>query len=133
MAQEIVEFVLDADEVLELDRLAGIHTDGDRAALLREAIRIMVAQERAERLQRLQERIHATTGRTNLSGDFDGLPQTPSGLVAAIRKARAVTTACDATPLDDMDAFFYARGYNELRFALEDLLTALAGRLGHSR
>lgn len=133
MAQEIVEFVLETDEVLELDRLAGIHTDGDRAALLSEAIRIMAAQERAERLQRLQARIHATTGRTNLSVDFDDPPQTPSGLAATILEARAVITACDATPLDEMDAFFYARGYNKLRFALENLLTAFEGRLGHSR
>lgn len=133
MAQEIVEFVLEADDMLELDRLAGIHTDGDRTALLREAIRVMAAQERAVRLQRLQARIHAATGETNLSEDIDDLPQTPSALAAAILEARAVTTACDATPLDEMGAIFYARSYNELRLALEDLLTALEGHLGHSR
>lgn len=130
MAQEIVDFVLEADDVLELDRLAGIHTAGDRATLFREAIRIMAAQERAARLQRLQARIHAATGVRGLSEDVDDLPQTPSRLTAAILEARAVITACDATPLDDMDAFFYARGYNELRFAVEDLLAAIEGHLG---
>lgn len=133
MAQEIVEFVLEPDDVRELDRLAGVHTDGDRAALLREAMRIMAAQDRAERLQRLQARIHASTGRTNLSEQDDDRPEMPSGLAAAVLEARAVTTACDATPLEAMDAFFYARGYNDLRFILEDLLTALEGLLGHSR
>lgn len=60
MADEIIEFALDANDVTELDRLALLYTDGDRDALLREAIRIMGAQDRAERLQRLQARIHAT-------------------------------------------------------------------------
>lgn len=62
MANEIVEFVLESDDVIELDRLAVIYADGDRDALLREAIGIMAAQERAERLQRLQARIHASIG-----------------------------------------------------------------------
>lgn len=62
MASEIVEFVVDSMDVIELDRLAALYTSGDRDALLREAIRVMAARERAERLQRLQARIHAGTG-----------------------------------------------------------------------
>lgn len=65
MADEIIEFALDAGDVRELDRLALLYTDGDRDALLREAIRIMGARERAERLQRLQARIHATVNRSS--------------------------------------------------------------------
>ncbi len=60
MTSEIVEFVLSSEDVIELDRLAALYTGGDRDALLREAIRIMAAQERAERLQRLQARVHAS-------------------------------------------------------------------------
>lgn len=62
MTSETVEFCLETDDVIEFDRLAGIYTDGDREALLREAIRIMAARERAERLQRIQARIHASVG-----------------------------------------------------------------------
>lgn len=62
MTGETVEFVLETDEVIEIDRLAEIYTEGDRDALLREAIRIMAARERAERLQRLQARIHTSIG-----------------------------------------------------------------------
>lgn len=62
MTSAIVEFVLDGDDVIELDRLAGIYTGGDRDALLREAIRVMAARDRAERLRRLQTRIHASVG-----------------------------------------------------------------------
>lgn len=65
MADEIIEFALDANDVTELDRLALLYTDGDRDALLREAIRIMAARERAERLQRLQARIHAAVNRSS--------------------------------------------------------------------
>lgn len=50
MTTEIVEFSLEPDDVVALDRLAEIYTDGNRDALLREAIRIMASQERAERL-----------------------------------------------------------------------------------
>lgn len=62
MTTETAEFVLEADDKIELDRLARVYTAGDRDALLREAIRIMAARERAERLQRLQARIHANVG-----------------------------------------------------------------------
>lgn len=72
MADEIIEIVLDADDVTELDRLALLYTYGDRDALLREAIRIMGAQDRAERLQRLQARIHAAVNRSS------GLGSSPS-------------------------------------------------------
>ncbi len=68
MADEIIEFALDANDVTELDRLALLYTDGDRDALLREAIRIMGAQERAERLQRLQARIRSSVGRPSTEG-----------------------------------------------------------------
>ncbi|MFT4213358.1 MAG: hypothetical protein QM622_01075 [Microbacterium sp.] len=56
MTTEIVEFDLEPDDVIELDRLAGIYTDGDRDALLREAIRIMAARERVARLESVQAR-----------------------------------------------------------------------------
>lgn len=68
MTGETVEFVLETDDVIELDRLARIYTEGDRDALLREAIRIMAARERAERLQRLQARIHASVGGPSAAG-----------------------------------------------------------------
>lgn len=68
MTSEIVEFALDPDDVTELDRLARIYSEGDRDALLREAIRIMAVRERAERLQRLQARIHASVGGPSTKG-----------------------------------------------------------------
>lgn len=128
-----VEFVLESDDVLEFDRLAGIYAGGNRNALLHEAIRIMATRDRAERLQRLQARIHATIGGPRLPEEVDDLPHTPSVLAAASLEARAIIAACDATPLDEMDVFFYSRGYNELRFVLEDLLTAIEVHLAHSR
>ena len=60
MSGEIVEFSMDSHEVAELDRLADIYADGDRDALLREAIHFMASRERAERLQRIQARVHDT-------------------------------------------------------------------------
>lgn len=68
MTTEIVEFSLEPDDVVALDRLAEIYTDGNRDALLREAIRIMASQERAERLRLLQERIHAGIGTPRSGG-----------------------------------------------------------------
>lgn len=133
MTGEAVEFVLESDDVLEFDRLAGIYTGGDRNALLQEAIRIMATRERVERLQRLQARIHTSTGRPSLSEEVDHRPDTRPTLTAAIREARAVITACDEAPVDEMDVFFYTRGYNALRFALQDLLTAIEVHLGPSR
>ncbi|GAA4056939.1 hypothetical protein GCM10023065_02110 [Microbacterium laevaniformans] len=133
MTGKSVEFVLESDDVLEFDRLAGIHTGGDRNALLHQAIRIMATRDRAERLQRLQARIHATIGRPSLSEEVNHCPDTSPTLTASIREARAVITACDDAPVDEMDVFFYARGYNALRFALEDLLTAIDLHLGQSR
>ena len=125
MTGEAVEFVLESDDVLEFDRLAGIYTGGDRDALLHEAIRIMGARERVGRLQRLQARIHTSTGGPSLSVEVDHRSDTRPKLTVAIREARAVIAACDDAPVDEMDVFFYARGYNALRFALEDLLTAI--------
>lgn len=118
MTEETVEFVLESDDALELDRLAGIYTGGDHNALLHEAIRIMATRERVERLQRLQTRIHVTTGGPRRTEEVDDLPDAPSRLTAAIRGAWAVISACDDAPADEMDVFFYARGYNALRFAL---------------
>jgi hypothetical protein len=60
MSGEIVEFSMDSLEVAELDRLAAIYAGGDRDALLREAMRFMASRERAERLQRIQARVHDT-------------------------------------------------------------------------
>ena len=60
MSSENVEFSLAPHEVAELDRLAAIYADGDRDELLREAMRFMASRERAERLQRLQARVHDT-------------------------------------------------------------------------
>lgn len=133
MTGQTVEFVLELDDVLEFDRLAGIYAGGDRNALLHEAIRIMATRDRAERLQRLQAGIHATIGGPSLSEELDHRPDTRPTLTAASREARAVITACDDAPADEMDVFFYARGYNALRFALEDLLTAIEVHLGPSR
>ena len=60
MSGEIVEFSMDSHDVVELDRLAAIYSVGDRNAFLREAIRFIASRERAERLQRIQTRIHDT-------------------------------------------------------------------------
>lgn len=48
METDISQFVVLDVDVVELDRLAAIYADGDRDAFLREAIRTMLARERAE-------------------------------------------------------------------------------------
>lgn len=93
-----VEFVLESDDVLEFDRPAGIYTGRDRNALLHEAIRIMATRDRAERLQRLQARIHATIGGPSRSEEVNHCPDTSPTLTASIREARAAITACDYAP-----------------------------------
>lgn len=60
MSIEVIEFVVDSGDVIELDRLAAIYTGGDRDALLHEAIRHMGSRDRAARIQGVQQRIHTT-------------------------------------------------------------------------
>lgn len=49
MATEIVQFVVEGEDRAELDRLVDHFGEGDRAAFLREVIRVMADRERAER------------------------------------------------------------------------------------
>ena len=63
MAAKTVGFaVADEDRDL-LDRLVERYGRGNRSEFLRAAMKVMAAEERADRLQRIQERVHAQTGR----------------------------------------------------------------------
>ena len=68
MAAEIIEFAIQPEDKAELDRLVSIIAGGDRSKFLREAVRVMAARERAERLQQVQAAIHAQTGGPKTSG-----------------------------------------------------------------
>ncbi|MCL2423937.1 MAG: hypothetical protein FWD11_08630 [Micrococcales bacterium] len=63
MAAETVRFVVRQEDRAELDRLVEHFGGGDRSQFLREAIKVMATQERAERLRRLQAQAHQDTGR----------------------------------------------------------------------
>ena len=63
MAAETVGFAVQEEDRSELDRLVAHFGGGNRSKFLREAIRVMAIEERAERLRRIQAEAHAETGR----------------------------------------------------------------------
>lgn len=73
MAAKTVGFAV-ADEDRELlDRLVERYGHGNRSEFLRAAMKVMAAEERADRLRRIQERLHAQTGRTYSSDEVNDL------------------------------------------------------------
>lgn len=62
MAAETIGFAVQPEDKPELERLVNIYGHGNRSEFLREAMRVMAARDRAERLQGLQQRMHAAAG-----------------------------------------------------------------------
>lgn len=63
MAVKTVGFAVADDDRPLLDRLVERYGHGNRSEFLRAAMNVMAAEERAERLRALQDRIHAQVGR----------------------------------------------------------------------
>jgi Arc/MetJ-type ribon-helix-helix transcriptional regulator len=62
VAVKTVGFAVADDDRPLLDRLVERYGHGNRSEFLRAAMKVMAAEERAERLRSLQENIHAQTG-----------------------------------------------------------------------
>ena len=76
MAAETIGFAIQPEDRSELDRLVEHYGNGNRSEFLRAAIRVMAARERAERLQRIQARVHQQIGG----------PQDPEEVDKAVRR-----------------------------------------------
>jgi len=73
MAARTVGFaVADEDRPL-LDRLVDRYGGGNRSEFLRRAMRVMAAEERAERLRGIQARAHAAAGRSYTADEVNDL------------------------------------------------------------
>lgn len=62
MAVKTVGFAIADDDRPLLDRLVERYGHGNRSEFLRAAMKIMAAEERAERLRSLQDRVHSQVG-----------------------------------------------------------------------
>ena len=71
-AQTVGFAVADNDRAL-LDRLVERYGHGNRSEFLRVAMRVMAAEERAERLRDIQARTHAQTGRVYTADEVHDL------------------------------------------------------------
>ena len=63
MTAETIGFAVRSEDRPELDRLVDHFGGGNRSQFLREALRVMAIQERAERLRLLQAQAHEEVGR----------------------------------------------------------------------
>ena len=63
MAAETIGFAVRTEDRPELDRLVDHFGGGNRSQFLREALRVMSIQERAERLRLLQAQAQEETGK----------------------------------------------------------------------
>lgn len=73
MAAETVGFAVQEEDRPELDRLVDHFGGGNRSQFLREAIKIMAIQERAERLRLIQAKAHQQSGRIWSADDVNAL------------------------------------------------------------
>jgi len=75
MAARTVGFaVADEDRPL-LDRLVDRYGGGNRSEFLRRAMRVMAAEERADRLRGIQARAHSAAGRNYTADEVNDLVQ----------------------------------------------------------
>lgn len=81
MAVKTVGFAVADDDRPLLDRLVERYGHGNRSEFLRVAMKVMAAEERAERLRSLQERAHAEIGRVYT-------PDQVNELVSRVLKSR---------------------------------------------
>jgi hypothetical protein len=63
VAAETIGFAVQVEDRPELDRLVEYFGQGNRSKFLREAIKVMAVQERAERLRLIQAEMHQELGR----------------------------------------------------------------------
>jgi Arc/MetJ-type ribon-helix-helix transcriptional regulator len=73
MAAQTVGFAVADDDRPLLDRLVDRYGHGNRSEFLRVAMRVMAAEERAERLRDLQARVHAQVGRVYTADEVTDL------------------------------------------------------------
>lgn len=73
MAVKTVGFAVADDDRPLLDRLVERYGHGNRSEFLRAAMKVMAAEERAERLRSLQERVHAEVGQVYSPADVNDL------------------------------------------------------------
>lgn len=73
MAAETIGFAVREEDRPELDRLVEYFGGGNRSKFLREAIKVMAIQERAERLRRIQAQAHQETGQVWSAADVNAL------------------------------------------------------------
>jgi Arc/MetJ-type ribon-helix-helix transcriptional regulator len=73
MPARTVGFAIAADDQARLDRLVARFGNGNRSEFLRQAIRIMSVQDRAERLRSIQSRAHDSVGRVLTADEVNEL------------------------------------------------------------
>ena len=73
MTAQTVGFAVAEDDRPVLDRLVERYGHGNRSEFLRVAMRVMAAEERAERLRDLQARVHAQVGRVYTPDEVNDL------------------------------------------------------------
>ena len=77
MAAETIGFAIQPEDRSELDELVEYFGNGNRSQFLREALRVMAARKRAERLARVQQNMHdsiiAKHGRLPTSDEMNTL------------------------------------------------------------
>jgi len=73
MAAQTVGFAVADDDRPLLDRLVDRYGHGNRSEFLRVAMRVMAAEERAERLRDLQVRVQADVGRVYTADEVTDL------------------------------------------------------------
>jgi Arc/MetJ-type ribon-helix-helix transcriptional regulator len=73
MAAQTVGFAVADDDRAMLDRLVERYGHGNRSEFLRVAMKVMAAEERAERLRDLQARAHSQVGRVFTSNEVNDL------------------------------------------------------------
>lgn len=73
MAAQTVGFAVADDDRPMLDRLVDRYGHGNRSEFLRVAMRVMAAEERAERLRDVQVQAHAQIGRVYTAEEVNDL------------------------------------------------------------
>ncbi len=73
MVAQTVGFAVADDDRPLLERLVERFGHGNRSEFLRVAMRVMAAEERAERLRDIQARTHAQTGRVYTAAEVNEL------------------------------------------------------------
>jgi len=73
MAARTVGFAVAAEDQARLERLVDRFGRGNRSEFLRQAMRVMSVQDRAERLRSIQARAHSSIGRVFTADEVNEL------------------------------------------------------------